>query len=209
MRKPLLLSFILILLLVGTSCKRLYRGKVVEGQVVDSDTKRAIPYAYVQVYQADSAFKTGYSKVGDPHRTDGEGRFSFGFRSNGSHVLLAYTNDGHYTLLHDAIPLKKRRNNKDLQVFVNSPGWVKVHLINEAPFDSARIYVHGFYEDEKGQTGLRFNKLKQDTSFIRAAPGNMVGSIAWRITKSNGQEIFEQQDAHYIGMDTIDFNIRY
>jgi hypothetical protein len=188
------------------SCERSSSGlTVVEGQVVERSNGKAVPDAYVQLYQPGKSFSSGYSKVGDPLKTDGNGNFSFSYdaETESSNLLMGYSDKGHYSDWQEAPNLSSGRKNKDVKVKVYAPAWVKIKLIDELPKSRVWISIWGY--NERGD----FLTLPSDTVFYRSAIADFQDRVTWDITDEQAVKTRYYKDFKVAGMDTVTIEIKF
>lgn len=194
-----------IAFLAVSSCKRNDGPTVVEGQVVERISGKAVPDAYVQLYQPGKGFSSGYSKVGDPYKTDGNGKFSFTYdaETESSYLLMGYSQKGHHTDWQEAPNLRSGGKNKDVKVKVHAPAWLKIKLTDELPKSRVWIRVGGF----NGQSA--FLTLPSDTVFYRFTRADFAQKANWDITNEMGIKTTYFQDYYVTGLDTLTVEIKF
>ena len=162
-----------------TACERSNSGPtIVEGQVIERVSGKAVPDAYVQLYQPGTGFSSGYSKVGDPYKADGNGKFSFTYdaETESSYLLMGYSAKGHYTDWQEAPSLKSGGKNKGVKVKVNAPAWVQFKLTDELPKSKVWMRIGGYLEQGDNIS------LPRDTVFYRSAIADFAHRVTWEIT---------------------------
>ncbi|KAA9331832.1 peptidase associated/transthyretin-like domain-containing protein [Adhaeribacter soli] len=201
-----LFSALCILLIAATSCEQSRSGPtVVEGQVVERISGKPVPDAFVQLYQPGKTFSSGYSKAGDPYRTDGNGNFSFSYdaETESSYLLMGHSNKGHYTDWQEAPNLSNGRKNKDVKVKVNAPAWVRIKLIDELPKSKVWLAIAGYAGPVDN---LSFPK---DTIFYRFTTADFARRVTWEITDTLAIKTLRYQDYYVAGMDTVTVEIKF
>lgn len=186
------LTFLLLLFLLNSSCKRLDGETIVEGKVVDRNTGAHVPNARLVLFSSDGRSVGGaYNTVELEKQADGDGNFSFSFngKSSKNYALRAFTDLGHFTEWTEAAYLEEGRNNKKLKLKVHSPAWVKVKLVNVPPKNQiAQFHIQGFQSDSKGSSSVTLNFLQEDTTFIRVVMGNRENGFLYIIKEMNASE---------------------
>ncbi len=203
----LLLS--LVSLLTLTTCKRLDGDTLCEGTVVDRHTSARIANATVGVYVEGSSgggLGGGYV-LKEEHQADASGNFAFQISDDAkSMLLLASNSQGYYTIYQEGIYLLGGKNNKKLVLKAQAPAWLRVHIIDQAPRDTAVIGFGGSLPSTG--TGV----ISGDTTLIIPVQGNTSQYAHWRIDYGNRYSyppVFGNQDIYCPGLDTTSLQVTY
>ena len=205
------LSLVLALLCAGlTGCSLFdYEGQtVVEGQVVDSRTGQAVGPAQVQVmHNKRGGFSSAYSSTGEWLDTDAQGHFAFSFDADDeqNYILMARSTRGNSQYI-GAPELKGGRKNKDVQVKVDSPAWLRVHLRDVPPrTDAINIGVGGFFDS----VTLRPEDA-QDTAFVRQVLPDFPNVVVWQLGGGRTADQSEHRISYTVApLDTAVIEVRY
>ena len=199
-----------LLLLAGLwGCKRLDGDTLCEGTVVDKHTNARVAYATVAVSEPGSSggLGGGYT-VKEEHQADASGNFSFQINSESEGMLLqAYTSQGYYTPFQEGIRLRGGKNNKKLVLPAQAPAWLRVHIVDQAPRDTAVIGLFGFAPTSTG-TG----RITGDTTLIIPTQGNTTTRVQWKINYFNRYAHpleYGDQTMYCSGLDTTTLQVTY
>jgi len=175
----------------------------VEGQVVESQGRRPVAGAAVQVYHKGSG--GGYGEVGDPQPADAQGRFSFHFEatSKSGYLVGASAPPGYVTSFQQAPRLTAGRNNTGLVVPMYAPAWVRLVLIDEAPTSRVMLNINGY--SGSGEQ-LRYPK---DTILVRPILSYLRTNISWFIYEAGVPDKASNQDIQPAALDTATVRIRF
>lgn len=174
----------------------------VEGQVVESQSKRPVAGATVQVYHA--ARGGGYVPVGAGYPADATGHFAFSFEATEQYgyLVLASAPPGYFTDFGAAPSLTAGRGNAGLLIPVLAPAWVKLRLVDEPPKSRVVIHVQGYTGSGETLTYPR------DTVLTRPILANFKLSIAWFIN-DQGKESQSYQEIQATSLDTVTVRIPF
>ncbi len=202
----LLLS--LVSLLTLTTCKRLDGDTLCEGTVVDRHTSARIANATVGVYVGGSSgggLGGGYV-LKEEHQADASGNFAFQINDDAkSMLLLASNSQGYYTIYQEGIYLSGGKNNKKLVLKAQAPAWLRVHIIDQAPRDTAAISLWGFNPNGTGTGALN----GRDTVLVVPVQGNVTSQVYWQINRIHHPLTYGNQDIYCPGLDTTSLQVAY
>lgn len=177
----------------------------VAGQVVESQTKRPVANATVQVYHAGKG--GGYVPVGSGYPADATGHFSFSFDADNQYgyLVLASAPPGYFTDFGAAPSLTAGRKNSGVIIPTYAPAWFKLHLVNTSHRKRYSITIQGY----SGSGELIHNP--KDTVLIR--PTTAIGvktSISWGIIdRDTGSQSQGYQDVKPGPLDTVAVRIPF
>ena len=165
---------LMVLLLPLAGCERLDGDTVCEGRVLDRTTGALVLQPVtVGVYHTGNGSGGGYS-LREEHQTDANGRFSFHIDSDANDLALrAYGAPGYSTWWQEMAFLRGGHNNKGIDLKVQSPAWVKVHVKLPNPADTATIRLWGDVSADLLFYG--------DTTTVCSVAGNNSNLIGWTI----------------------------
>ncbi|MFD1470692.1 hypothetical protein ACFQ48_20870 [Hymenobacter caeli] len=175
----------------------------VDGQVVESQTKKPVGGATLQVYHASTG--GGYMQVGASYPADAQGRFSFQFDADErfGYLLRATAPPGYFTDFAAAPALTAGRKNMSLVVPVLAPAWVRLQLVDEAPKSRVSIHISGY-----DGPGDRLD-YPRDTILIRPVTAGFPIKIIWVITNEKGNDAQYSQDVKLNALDTVTVRIPF
>ncbi len=208
-RHPIPPWLILLGLCSLAACERSDHATVCEGVVIDRSSSAFVPNATVVVYEpgrSGGGLGSGYTEKAR-YQVDANSHFSFKLDSDREDLLLrAFSELGAYTIWQEAFKPRGGRNNKGIQLKVQSPAWIKIHLLDEAPVDTMFVEIGGA---PRGYTAYN----KRDTVLICDVLGNTSNSVWWRLTPVNragtGSATEHRQDVYCPALDTVPLEIRY
>lgn len=178
----------------------------VEGTVVDAATRQPVGPADVRLFtRSRTGSSAALSATGDWRPTNADGTFSFSFEADNDleYVLRASSRRGDSDYI-TAPTLKGGHKNKNVQVPVNAPAWVRIHLSDVPPrIDAINIYVWGFRES------LTIHP-PQDTVIYRIVAPSIQQVVVWQLNGSRTVAPTEHRIPYIVvGMDTARIDIRY
>ena len=196
------------LLLAGCTDREGAGPTVVNGQVVESSSRRPVPRSpQVQLWQRrqTGGSLTGgaaYIPIGAPQPTDAEGRFAFSFEAEATHEYVLRADDaglGYYTDWAAAPRLAGGRGNAGVQLPVYAPCWVRIDLVDTLPRSQVNFFFSGF-----GGGGSTVPYPRDTTLYFRyIAGGGQQTFIYWRITQNGpGPEVTDSRTFIQPPLDT-------
>ncbi|TYZ11399.1 hypothetical protein FY528_06800 [Hymenobacter lutimineralis] len=198
-------------LLLAASCGALTESgrTTVEGQVVAYSSGQPLKgVAKVRPYQAKATTLTTYYTAADQwHDTDANGQFSFAFEADGDYdyVLVAESQWG-TTAIIEAPKLRGGRKNKQVQVSVRLPAWLKIHLVDAPPYSkNSQLLVWGM-----GNSDINISPVPSDTVIVKPVY-SLSGQIFWdTLTIYHPQHNADKFEPYSVPeMDTAVVDIHY